>query len=177
MKQKLMKLLGISGDQPDEEILALADARLKLAGALPEIARLLELDDKATPGQITGAILALKRGGDRLSQVETELAALKQETAAARARSAVEEALKAGKIQPTQQEWALEYAGRDLAGFKVYVEKAPKIVPVGESLQVLRNENKDAGGLTESELTMCRLTGVSPEAFKASREALAQGQV
>jgi phage I-like protein len=141
MIEKMRQLLGLSGEQGEGEILALAKQRFKLAdtaSSLPEIALAVGLEDNATPAQIKGAVLALKQGAEQLGTLQGEVAALKAESALGKARGAVDEALKAGKLTPTQQEWAMEYAGRDLEGFKVFVAKAPQVVPVGEAFKLAK---------------------------------------
>lgn len=175
MKEELKKLLGIAGDKPDEEILALADARLKTAMFLPEIALAVGLEADASPAQVKGAVLALKQGSEHLTNLQGEVAALKAESAKAKAAAVVDEALKGGKVQPSQQEWALEYAARDLEGFKVYAEKAPKVVPVGEAFKMAKETGAGPDGLTPDELAVCKQLNLTPEAFKAQRQAMQEG--
>lgn len=178
MIEKLKQLLGISGDQGEGEILALAEKRFKLADtaqALPEIAVAVGLEVTATPAQVKGAVLALKQGADQLAGLQGEVAALKAESAQAKAAGVVDEALKAGKLQPSQFEWALEYAGRDLEGFKTFVDKAPRIVPVGQDLKILKDNPAGPAGLTADELAVCKQLNLTPEAFAAQRQAQAEG--
>lgn len=175
MKEQLMKLLGITGEQPDEEILALADTRVKQAAALPEIAQALGLKPEATVSEITGTVLALKQGQEHFTTLQAEVAALKAENAKTKAAAAVEEALKAGKMTPAQVDWAMEYAGRDLEGFKVFVEKSPKIVPVGEEFRIAGQSAAGPEGLTPDELAVCKQLNLTPEAFKAQRQAQQEG--
>ena len=171
MKKQLMELLGITGEQPDEEILSLADARLKLAGALQEIGEILGLPAaEATTAKIKGAILALKQGQDALARVQTELAGLKSDLAARDAQALVDEALKAGKVTPAQKDWALKYAREDAEGFKTFVAQAPKVVPVNEGLKSTgTGGNKGAGGLSENEQIICTQLLIKPEEFLAAK--------
>ena len=53
----------------------------------------------------------------------------------------MEEALQAGKVSPAQRGWALEYCRRDPEGFQTYADRAPKLVPTGEELQILREDH------------------------------------
>jgi len=144
MKEELKKLLGIAGDKPDEEILALADARLKTALALPEIALAAGLEESATPAQVKGAILALKQGAEHLATLQGEVEALKAERQEEKALAAVGEALAAGKITPAQKDWAAGYARQDLDGFHAFAAQAPKVIPVGDEFRLPRD--RGAGG-------------------------------
>jgi phage I-like protein len=176
MLKKLILKLGLQPEATEDEVLALVAGQaqeavaLKLQTAvLPELAQAVGLEATATPAQIKGAVLALKQGQEQLTTLQTEVAALKAAGVQAQAAAAVDEALKAGKLAPAQQEWALEYAARDLEGFKVYVEKAPKVVPV-EALKLKTKDGKGEVSLTPEELTVCKSLGVAPEAFKAQKD-------
>jgi phage I-like protein len=74
-------------------------------------------------------------------------------------------ALQAGKVSPAQREWAVEYCRRDPEGFQTYVDRAPKLVPTGEELHLLRGERNEEAGLLPEELAVCRALNVSPEAY------------
>lgn len=100
---------------------------------IPEdLATALDLKDK-TVSEAVATVHALKQGKEQLSELEkvqNELKDLKAEAAKRDAAEAVEMALTAGKIQPSQKEWAMDYATKDLAGFKSFADKAPQIVPL-----------------------------------------------
>jgi phage I-like protein len=181
LKQLILKL-GLKPEATEAEVLALVETRVleavalkAQAEALPEIALDLGLDKTATSAQIKGAVLALKQGQDHLTTLQTEVAALKAENAQAKAAAAVDEAMQAGKLQPSQTEWALEYASRDLEGFKVFVEKSPKIVPVGEAFKISQDRGAGPDGLTPDELAVCKQLNLTPAAFKAQRQAQQEG--
>lgn len=55
---------------------------------------------------------------DRLKTIQTSLSADK-------AQSAVDAAVKSGKVAPAQKDWALSYATKDLDGFQAYAANAP----------------------------------------------------
>jgi hypothetical protein len=59
----------------------------------------------------------------------------------------VEEAMLAGKISPAQKDWALSYCRRDPESFKTYVDKAPRVVPVGERLNLGEEIGRKTSGL------------------------------
>lgn len=75
----------------------------------------------------------------------------------------VEQALKDGRLLPAQKDWALNYAQRDLDGFKKYIGDTPPMLietrgPTGKT-------SADNFGLTDNQLAICRATGVDPKKF------------
>lgn len=178
MLEKLKAKLGLKPEASEEEVLALVDNRAQEAVALKnmtaDLVKELALPAETTPAQLKGAILALKQGQDQLTGLQKDLAALKDAQAKEQAQQAVTEALKAGKLQPTQKDWALDYAARDPEGFKAFIDKAPRLVPVGQELKMLKEGDKGAAGLTPDETAICRQMDIKPEAFKATKEQMAQ---
>ena len=106
------------------------------------------------------------KGGtiDGVNVVE-ELKALKAQNAQRDADEAVTLALKAGKIAPTQKEWALSYALSDPKGFASFVEKAPQVVPMGE---IVTGETKalKSDQIDEATMLACKQLGVSVDDVK-----------
>ena len=82
----------------------------------------------------------------------------------------MDEALQAGKISPAQRGWALEYFRQDPEGFQTYVARAPKLVPVGEELPLLREDRQDEGGLLPEEMAVCRSLNLAPEAYLKAKD-------
>jgi phage I-like protein len=111
-------------------------------------------------------------GAARLKETTAELAVLKARLAAEVADRAVGEALQAGKISPAQREWALEYFRQDQEGFAAYVARAPKVMPLGESL-VLLGEDRTAEDLLPEEMALCRSLNLAPAAYRKAREQAA----
>jgi len=175
---KLKAKLGLKPEASEEELLALVDSRAQEAVAFKDMTadliKELALPAETTPAQLKGAILALKQGQDQLTGLQKDLAALKDAQAKQQAQQAVTEALKAGKLQPTQQEWALAYAARDPEGFKAFIDKAPRLVPVGQELKMVKDGDKGATGLTPDQTTICRQMNIKPEDFKGTQEQMAQ---
>jgi phage I-like protein len=104
------------------------------------------LAETATEAEVTGTIMAMKQSHDQVGALTTELKAMKESLAAKDAADAVAVAMKEGKITPAQKEWADEYAKRDLAGFNVFVAKAPVVVPMKQHVE------DDNGGTHEAVL-------------------------
>lgn len=163
--------LGLTPEAAAAEVMALADQRLTAAAAFAEAAGLLGLPEDAGAAQVKGAILALHNSLENLGRAQTELAALQSELAANRVREAVAEALKAGKIQPGQQESALKYAQSDLEGFRTFVEKSLPVLSL-EKLTLLADDHPREAQPTLPVLAVCEALGITPEAFKAQEKQL-----
>jgi phage I-like protein len=76
----------------------------------------------------------------------------------------VAKAMSDGKITPDQKEWAEEYAGRDLNGFKTFVSKAPVVIPIRKLPEGQTKAEQDA--LSDSVLAVAKLMDVSAEDLK-----------
>ena len=137
----------------------------KAIEAFRDLAATLNLSGEVSVAQLKGAVEALKAGVSRLLKTEEALQALQGRLASETADRLVEEALRAGKVSPAQRGWALEYCRRDQEGFQTYADRAPKLVPTGEELQLLREDRHDESGLLPEELAVCRSLNVSPEAY------------
>ncbi len=172
MKAELVQMLHLPPEADEAAIIAAVAERGQAVGLVQELGQVLGLTEP-TAAKVRGAVLALKEGRDRLSAVEQELQALKAERHQERARQAVEEAIKAGRVIPAQREWARQYAQSDPEGFAAYVATAPVQVPVAE-----RPEARDQGpitgegatGLSREELALCQAMGLAPEKFKAQQQ-------
>jgi phage I-like protein len=171
MKAKLQTRLALKAEASEAEILAAVEAKLLLAEALPEIALALGLERHATVAQIKGAILGVIQGQDALKELTSEVTALRAKMAQREAEEVVAAALKNGKLQPSQKDWALKYAIQDLVGFQAFVEKAPKVVPVGEHFTMPKTAPDGGYLLTEADKKLCQALGIKEEAFKKQREA------
>jgi hypothetical protein len=74
----------------------------------------------------------------------------------------VNKAIKDGKIRPDQKAWALDYAGKDPAGFEVFIAKAPSIPQVPE--RFLSPES--AREIDETQRMINSLCGVDEETYR-----------
>jgi phage I-like protein len=148
MFERMKQLMNLTGEPSEGEILALAEQRFTLAdaaAALPEIAAALGLDADADAGTIKGTIVALRQGQGELESFKNRVESLEAERLQEKAQTAVDEALKAGKLIPAESAFALEDAKRDLEGFKARMELRPKLVPVGEAFRFSGNPKTPAG--------------------------------
>ncbi|MDO9533643.1 MAG: phage protease [Deltaproteobacteria bacterium] len=159
MVEQLKRLMGL---EPEVEEGAVCGKAME---AFRDLAATLNLPDEVSVAQLKGAVEALKAGAMRLLKTEEALQTLKGRLASETADRLVEEALKAGKVSPAQHGWALEYCRRDPEGFRTYADRAPKLVPLGEELQLRQENQHDERGLLPEELAVCRSLNVSPEAY------------
>ncbi|MBI4643998.1 MAG: hypothetical protein HY743_09840 [Deltaproteobacteria bacterium] len=175
MKNRLLGVLALKAEATDDEIFAALQAKLALAGALPEICQVLALKADATVGEVIGAIKGLKDGQDRLQTVETKLAALTAVSVERDSQEAVEAALKAGKAVPAEKEYLLKEARADVAAFKARMEARPVIGPPLSELPKQPGPEKGAA-LDAGELAVCKQLGLDPNNFKATRDQMAGAQ-
>jgi len=148
MDKELLKMLGLSETATMQDVIVAIN---KLKEPVKIVANkcvltALGLAETATEAEVTGTIMAMKQSHDQVGALTTELKAMKESLAAKDAADAVAVAMKEGKITPAQKEWADEYAKRDLAGFKVFVAKAPVVVPMKQHVE------DDNGGTHEAVL-------------------------
>jgi len=159
MVEQLKRLMGLEPEVEEGVVCG------KAMEAFRDLTATLNLPDDVSVAQLKGAVEALKAGAARLVKTEEALQALKSRLASETAGRLVEEAMQAGKVSPAQHGWALEYCRRDPEGFRTYADHAPKLVPLGEELQLRREDHQDEKGLLPEELAVCRSLNISPEAY------------
>jgi len=118
----LIKLLGLKEDATEADVKAAIEA---LQTKKDDDDAKVEIVANKT---ITG-LLGLTEDA-KTEDVVTEIMALKNTQTQVNAEDLVELALKDGKITAAQKEWAVGYAEDDPEGFKLFVNKAPQIVPM-----------------------------------------------
>lgn len=96
---------------------------------LEALAALLQLDPSATVEDIYKAVSALLDGQETL---KLKADACQFELVRMKADGVVEEALKDGKVMPSQRDWAFQSAMNDLDSFTLWLKSAPQVVPYGE---------------------------------------------
>ena len=147
------------------------------AAALSAVAALKASYDKAV--SLAGAVAALKAGQPdpakyapvvALKELQGQVAALSAQIAGQEVEAVVGEALAANKLTPALAGWARDLGGKDLAALKAFVAASPTLAPVsGQS----GGKGVDAGGgaLSETELAVCKATGIAPEDLAKTRAA------
>lgn len=111
---------------------------------------------------------------DAMQALQTEVAALRNEKVARDVDGVVVAALSAGKLLPPQEKWARDLGMKDLAALNQYLDTAQTVA----ALTATQTGGKPpagqpAGELSESQLAMCRSTGVDPAEFKKTLAAQA----
>ncbi|MCY4548130.1 MAG: hypothetical protein OXC28_07170 [Defluviicoccus sp.] len=197
MDKEIARALGLAEDASEADILAAAKAAAKAAGELAAaagsvkaIALAAGLAGDAAAGDVAEAVKTAKAAaaagaGDpdpakfvpraEFDDLRGRFEALETSGAEARATTAVDRAIKAGKLTPASRDWGLGYAKKDPEGFDRFAAGQPAILPGG---RVVPPGEPGAGGdtLTAGERAVCRATGVSEEKFIASRRALAAAE-
>jgi len=141
-----------------------------------DLAQNLDLPREATIAQVKGRLAALKAGNDQAAALQEELTALKDRLTEETSIRAVEDAIFAGKISPAQKDWALSYCRQDPDSFRIYVDQAPRVVPVGERLNLGEERDREDQGLTPEELAICRAINLTPEAYSQAKVEMAQAK-
>lgn len=103
-----------------------------------------------------------------VTALQTELAAIRKDLTADKAVTAVAAAMEAGKVSPSLKDWATDYAAKDLAGFKAWVEKAPVIAAGGVPGRPAPSAD---GDLTSEDRALCAQLRISHADFKKTRQA------
>lgn len=176
MLQKLLELLGLPAETTEEQLLE-AIAKLKEAAtAKPEEAAAankavldaLGLKEDAKESEITGTILAMKQSHTQHGDLSKTVQDLIARNAQRDADEAVTLAINDGKITPAQKPWATDYAKRDLAGFQVFVSKAPVVVRTDK---IVKDEKGGGEQLDDTQVQVNKMLGISDETFKKHNKA------
>lgn len=181
LMQKIREALGLPADADEAAVLA-AINQLK-APAAEAAALRAELGVAADVDQPTAiaAVAALKSQRpdpakyvpvEAANDMRTQLAAL---TARAQQRDVddlVQPALADGRLLPTQEAWARELGTSNVAALTSYLDLAPPIAALRGTQTGGQPPAGDSDALTDSELAVCRQTGISAEAYIKSRKSL-----
>ena len=165
MAHKLLSTLGLAPEASEDAATA-AIATLKEQATVmanKDVLTALGLPEGATASEATATILAMKQGDTQTAHLAREVQSLKDQLAKKDAGDLVTMAMKDGKIAPAQKEWAEGYAARDPEGFRLFVAKAPVVVPLGTKVA-------DGGDpperVEETQLQVNKLLGIDAETFK-----------
>lgn len=164
--------------------------------SMNELLKLLGLAEDAGEEQAIVALKAVLANAQKVTGLETEIAALKSKATGGDPDPAkfvpvavvkelqdqlaslttkittkevddlVNGALAEGKLLPAQKQWALELGKSNVAALKTYIDGAQPIA----ALRNLQTGGKEPGGssavVDDTALAVCRQMGVSPEDFK-----------
>lgn len=111
---------------------------------------------------------------DAMAALQTEVAALRNDKTSREVDGVVTAALTAGKLLPPQEKWARDLGMKDIAALNEYIGTAQAIAALtGTQTDGKPPAGQPAGELSESQLAMCRSTGIAPEEFKKTLAAQA----
>lgn len=169
MLKELLKRLGLAETATEQDVIAAINkieadsAKGAVLVVNKSVLTALGLAENATEAEITGTIMAMKQSHTQVATLAQELKTMKDALAAKDAADVVAVAMKEGKITPAQKDWADTYAKTDLAGFKVFVSKAPVVIPQG---QIARDEPPASAVLDDTQLAVNKQMGLDTETFK-----------
>jgi phage I-like protein len=160
--QQLAALCAALAIAPDSDASQIVTAAQGLRGQIDIMGTHLKLTGKPTLEIASAAVTELGRLDPKAfvpkaehDRVTTELASIQASVKDAAAASAVEAAMRAGKVTPGLKDWALGEAKRDLASFQAWEKAAPVVVEPGSIKPELASANDaDAN----------RATGITPPA-------------
>lgn len=157
--QKIMEALGLDATLGEAEATAaIAALRDKLRAVIESIG----LQPDADSAEITGTLCAMKQAHEQFAALAARVGELEAALGGHEAEGLITQAMREGKLTPAQRAWADDYAARDIDGFRVFVAKAPIVVPVTDapSHAVSRKSRID-----ETQHRVNAYLGISAEAF------------
>jgi len=168
-KERTMKnvltLLGLADDAPETD----AEAKVKeliaaLAAAAETRAKTvaaLGLTGDVSPGQVQGAILALKQSGDAVTALSAQVAELRTAQDAGTRQALIDAALSDGRLSNAQKPWADTVALDVLSG---YLEHTPKgLVPVQQAQGGAEARQDAETTLSAADSKVARACGLDPD--------------
>lgn len=178
--EKIAGLLGLSADTPDkitERVEALLATETQMA-SITQAAGVTG-DDLAT--QICARLSTAEVDPSKyvplgaFTDLQTQFASLQKGLASDKAEDALEKARDAGKLTPAMEDWATQFASKDLSGFEAWAAIAPTVVNIGARHHAGRVPPVKTDALDETERQVASMMGVSDDAFLATRNAAVKG--
>jgi phage I-like protein len=175
--KKLIAAMHLPEDATEDDVIAAVTAKADGADkvAAKEVLKALGMNEDADAVSIVAKIEEIKVAGAGKTETEQELATLRKDHDALKAKwdtrerdDRVAAALAAGKITPAQKEWAEGYALADPEGFDAFVAKAPQIVPLEE----LDKGKADMGGTATQQMDTLVATKLKEHPDLGHRKAL-----
>lgn len=175
--KKLAAKLGIKEDADESKVEQAVDAmiakntQLEEAANNPpepkevvakEVLEALDLKEEDDTSTVVASIHALKQNSDG-SVSRDEFEAVKKELRERDAREVVAKAIADGKVSGEMKDWAMDYARRDLKGFKTFAAKAAPVIPKGD----LPDKKEPADTvIDDAVLSVAKLMGNSEDDLK-----------
>ncbi len=107
--------------------------------------------------------------------VKRELAALKKQVQAGEVDALVQQGLDEGRLLPAQEAWASELGASNIAALRKYLEATAPITALtgtqtgGKAPKDTSHADDGAPKLTETELAVCKATGIDPKDYAAAK--------
>lgn len=181
--KNLARKLGLDADADEAVIAAAAEAAVDQAGHAASIVTAAGLSGELTEAAATAITAKITAAGNdadpdpakyvpitAVAELTAQVASLQKQIDGDTSERLVTAAMEAGKLPPALEAWGREYAEKDPEGFRTWTASAPVLVsgkPVVSSTAPIAG---DPDGLTREERTVCAATGVSPEAFLATKQ-------
>jgi phage I-like protein len=165
----LKQLLGLAQDATEEQTKAALEALTARAKLGDLLVQALQLTDTSLTPELRGRVIRLAASEGVMEEVKTLRAQLeqdRQERDQNRVASLVEAALEDGRILETQKATFLRLAAQDFEGAKAALEALPKRVPTGLPALNKQPAQAQATRLSDNDLAVARIVGVSEEALK-----------
>lgn len=164
-REQLIALLGLSSDASEEDIQTALSALKADAGKAEALqAELAAAKAEHQPDPARFVPVAV------VEELKKDIAALKSTQVAGEVEQLVQAGLSDGRLLPAQESWARELGQSNLAALKGYLDKTPAIAALKGQQSGGQPPQGNALGLSETELQVAALTGLTPEAFAAAKQ-------
>ncbi|OIO57381.1 MAG: hypothetical protein AUJ55_06655 [Proteobacteria bacterium CG1_02_64_396] len=185
LRERLIYLLNLPLTTTDADLTAELEKAISLLrgaeAAQTEAATALGLPADAPWTSVTAAIKGIGSSDPDPSKyvplsafeaLKGEVVALKAERNAAQVDDLIASGLEQGKLLPVQEQWARDLGVKDVAALRGYLDKTPAISALsGTQTGGKPPELSEPNQLSETEMAVCKATGVSTEAFRAAKGA------
>lgn len=169
--KKLIAMLSLADDASEDEVIAAVAKIIKNMDKKPETKEVvakdvldaLDLKEESDTSVVVASIHALKQTEKGMvSQADFEK--LQHQLVKKDADEIVAKAQAEGKITPDQKDWASKYAESDLEGFKIFVAKAPVVIPLKKLPG--KQDHVDQANMDEATKTVAKMMDVSEDDIK-----------
>lgn len=174
----VLAALGIKEDtKPEDATAAIAALKTQAGEAAALKTKVAELEPKAAKvAELETSIAALKSGTpdpakfvpiETVKALQTEVASLSAQVHGRALDELVKGALADGKLLPAMEGWARELGKKDLAQLRAYLDAAQPIAALaGTQTGGKKPAGGGAGGLSDSQIAICKQMDLDPEAYK-----------
>lgn len=164
--------LGLPEDADEKAILTAINKALTSTAS---IAAAAGLASTAKPEEIVTAINSARTGVDptkfvpieQVKALQTAVQTLQDKMAGDDADTAVNSAIKDGKLAPALKSWGLEYHKKDPAGFQAFIGSSPVLTATQRTTTTVGKAEDD---LTVEDLAVMNQMGLSREAFLKAKK-------